>query len=186
MLKHIKDQLNVLKQPMVTMLPEFCMLTGSSGSSSLVHFKALSSSNSSCPTEMRCWVWYSTFLSSTEPKRTQIYTELPSPGEDGPSMSEMRIAPGCSTQVTLVNQHHSMKTNSTRSTNLLLHILWKDSCHSLPLALGKATYKITQIYFFLTCIFVLKASHDKGPEGILFPFFQWNSSIQCVTRIFKY
>lgn len=112
-----------------------------------------------------------TFMFSTLLKRTQIYAESQSPGEDGPSTSKMRAAPGCPAQVTLVNQHHSMKINTSRSTILLLHILWKDSCQSLPLALGKATFKVTQIYFILTCILLWKASHDKAPGNnfSLFP-----------------
>lgn len=88
------------------------------------------------PAPLSCGV---EFGASTEPNRTQIYVELQSPGEDGPSVSETRTAPGCPSRVTLVNQHHRMKTNATRSTILLPHVLWKDSCHSLPLARGKAT-----------------------------------------------
>lgn len=95
------------------------MLTGGSGSSSQFSTVATLPAPPSCGAGFGA----STFMFSTDPNRAQIYAELQSPGEDGPSMSEMRTAAGCPSQVALANQHHSMSTNTTRSTILLLHIL---------------------------------------------------------------
>lgn len=118
------------------------------------------------------------FMLSTNHKRTQIYTDFKGLGEDGPSMCKMGTAPGCPIQVPLVNQHHRMKSSATRRTILLLHIFWKDSYHSLPLALGKATFTSYMHFPF-------KDFSWQSPWGSNFFFSQWNSSIPCATIIFS-
>lgn len=100
-LKYFKDLLNILIQPTVTTLSEFCMsaLSGGSGASSLVEI----STAATLAAPLRCGVGFgvSTFIFSAETDKTQIYVELQSPREDGPSVSEMRTAPGYTSQVNL-------------------------------------------------------------------------------------
>lgn len=79
-LRYFKDQFNILTEPTVTTLSEFCISTliGGSGASSLVEILL--------PQCIVCGVGFggSTFIFSAEPNRTHIYVELQSPGEDGP------------------------------------------------------------------------------------------------------
>lgn len=78
-LKYFKDEFNVLTQPTVITLSEFCTstLSGSSGASSLVEI----SKAATLPAALCCGVGFGarTFMFSVEPNRTQIYVELQSP-----------------------------------------------------------------------------------------------------------
>lgn len=94
-LKYIRDQFNILTQPTVS---GFCMstLSGGSGAASLVEISAAAAP----PAPLCCGVGFdaNTLMFSAEPNWTQIYVELQSPGEDGPSVSQMRTAPGYTRQ----------------------------------------------------------------------------------------